>query len=1324
MRLTQSKYVYSLKKSDRNERVVQLIPEATARECLAVPLRIEEGELVVASAKPDDKESIRKLSFVTRRKIRTLPVVYSDVRSALNLMYGKPSPEIEETVVEALCLRLGLLHSDHLPVIHEKCQNLGIPFLESCERLGLIDKEDIVEVKAVLFHLPYLRNKTVNGLDDLSELIPWGIAENLRIVPLGWVGNHLLVGSLVALPNIQVMELQRQLRIPIQMALISHETLERLQRRFYLRGTIQDNPEIEVAKKLVQQNVLSQDTFQRVLNIHSQTEKSIEDALIELDLIDRPAWFAAKAKFFRVEYLDLEKVSIDSVKKLITSQAEKISPNLMRALRFLPVSLIKDHYEIGMVEPSLKRIRLLENVLGCTITPHLVDQEQLTLFFANHLPEGENINETAHPPIEDYAVSLRLITPLLLDSQAEPYFATGDDRHPLVRAGLMDDVDYAELQSLRFDIPFSRLEHTLFNESQLNDLPRDLMIDYHCIPLLVTEQQIWLAVSNPLDGNMFAEVEKVTKKQVWPVLIPESILQSVIDRYMLPQKKKADQIEIDIIEKLVENGLITQMDASRILSVYSIQDKPLDVVICEQTFLNPEKIVPIIAKILGVPTISLALQEKKSTIISPLGEQVKRIIVTDPVTMSTAQMITLEQAEKWQTIPVSETEKQVIVAFANLDFQPGLIALQAVIGKPIKPVLVSRHELTEAIQRVLGRRNIGTYLLMEGLITRAQLNRALDLAKRTGVRIGKAMLSLRYVTQTQLYQFIAAQSHLPYVDLRAVEVNETVARILPEEIARQSGMLPILETEESITLAITDPLDESSLNVARGILKKPVEPVIVSESDLDFTFEKIYSSDYLEKSISELLTRTPDDSAYHVISRGQQIFFIGFLIVSAIWIILNYISYFFVINTLAMIFYLVYSGYKLFLIYKALDEDLEVPVTQEDIDHLDDSDLPVYSVLVPVYKEAEILPDLLEALKRLDYPTTKLDILILMEEDDQATVKAFYDWNPPSHFRGLVVPTAQPKTKPKACNYGLIHARGEYVVIFDAEDLPDPNQLKKVVVGFNKLPPEYACIQSKLNYYNRDQNLLTRWFTIEYSMWFDLFLPGLNSSKSPIPLGGTSNHFRRAALLEIGAWDPYNVTEDADLGIRLYKRGYKTAIVDSTTYEEANSKLGNWIRQRSRWIKGYIQTWLVHMRHPIRLWKEIGWKAFWGYQFVVGGNFLSALLNPIYWVFTTIWFIFQWHFIQQIFPSAVFYFGAICLFFGNFAFTYINVAGAMRRNYYGMVKYALLSPFYWALASIAAWKGFLQLFRNPHYWEKTIHGLSSKNTVIGNNEANPDQKKE
>jgi cellulose synthase/poly-beta-1,6-N-acetylglucosamine synthase-like glycosyltransferase len=303
------------------------------------------------------------------------------------------------------------------------------------------------------------------------------------------------------------------------------------------------------------------------------------------------------------------------------------------------------------------------------------------------------------------------------------------------------------------------------------------------------------------------------------------------------------------------------------------------------------------------------------------------------------------------------------------------------------------------------------------------------------------------------------------------------------------------------------------------------------------------------------------------------------------------------------------------------------------------------------------------------------------------------------------VPQGLPKGKPKACNYGLIQARGEYVVIFDAEDIPEPDQLKKAIVAFQKGGERLACVQAKLNYYNQDQNLLTRCFTAEYSMWFDLFLPGLDASGAPIPLGGTSNHFRTAFLRELGAWDPYNVTEDADLGIRLYKLGWQTAVIDSTTYEEANSEFYNWIRQRSRWVKGYIQTYLVHMRNPVELWRVLGPRGFLSFQLMVGGTPFLLLVNPVFWALTVLWFVSRWSLIEEIFPAPVFYLGMVALYFGNFTFTYLNVAGCLRRGYSATVKYALLSPIYWALMSPAAWKGFLQLFRNPSYWEKTRHGL-------------------
>jgi cellulose synthase/poly-beta-1,6-N-acetylglucosamine synthase-like glycosyltransferase len=404
------------------------------------------------------------------------------------------------------------------------------------------------------------------------------------------------------------------------------------------------------------------------------------------------------------------------------------------------------------------------------------------------------------------------------------------------------------------------------------------------------------------------------------------------------------------------------------------------------------------------------------------------------------------------------------------------------------------------------------------------------------------------------------------------------------------------------------------------------------------------------------------------------------------------------------LFYATFSFYRGYLIYWALSHDLEVPISAEELARLDPASLPPYTVLVPLYREASVLPTLVAGLARLDYPPEKLDVKLLLEADDRETLAAVEANHLPPNLHPVIVPAAWPRGKPKACNYGLIHAMGEHVVIFDAEDVPEPDQLKKAVVAFGKVPPNVACLQAKLNYYNANQNLLTRWFTIEYSMWFDLFLPGLDASNAPIPLGGTSNHFRTACLLDVGAWDPFNVTEDADLGIRLYRRGWRTAVFDSTTYEEAASETYNWIRQRSRWVKGYIQTYLVHMRHPVQLWRAIGGRAFFSFNMVVGGTFFGFLVNPLLWLLTALWYLSHAHLIRAVFPGPVFYLGMCSLLLGNMAFIYMNVAGCMRPGMYDKTKYALFSPFYWALMSVAAWKGFLQLWTNPFYWEKTLHG--------------------
>ncbi len=449
----------------------------------------------------------------------------------------------------------------------------------------------------------------------------------------------------------------------------------------------------------------------------------------------------------------------------------------------------------------------------------------------------------------------------------------------------------------------------------------------------------------------------------------------------------------------------------------------------------------------------------------------------------------------------------------------------------------------------------------------------------------------------------------------------------------------------------------------------------------------------------------PDECAAVTVTRRQWVFLALLVLVLGAAAVRDWVTLLVVLNGAVIFFYLAHISYKFYVVWLSLERGVEVSPTPEEIAALRDNDLPTYTILIPLYREAEVLGRLVRGLQRLDYPGDKLDIQLLLEEDDEATIAAARAMDLPPHFRCVVVPQGQPKTKPRACNYGLQLSQADLLVIFDAEDRPDPDQLRKAAVAFRRVPSNVVCLQARLNYYNQRQNLLTRWFTGEYSTWFDLFLPGLTVSGAPVPLGGTSNHFRVPVLKELLGWDPFNVTEDCDLGVRLHAHGYRTAMLSATTWEEANPELLNWTRQRSRWVKGYLQTYLVHMRHPGRLFRSLGWAGFWGFQMTVGGSLVCFLLNPVYWLMTALWFLTHAGFISALFPPLIYGLGLLCAFVGNFVFVYLAVVGCLQRGYYDLVKYAVLTPLYWLLMSIGAYKAFFQLISRPHYWEKTQHGL-------------------
>lgn len=409
------------------------------------------------------------------------------------------------------------------------------------------------------------------------------------------------------------------------------------------------------------------------------------------------------------------------------------------------------------------------------------------------------------------------------------------------------------------------------------------------------------------------------------------------------------------------------------------------------------------------------------------------------------------------------------------------------------------------------------------------------------------------------------------------------------------------------------------------------------------------------------------------------------------------------------VFYAADLLFNLLVISRSLKKSPEIIVSDEE---LNDKTIkwPMYTILCPLYKEGKVLRQFISAMENLDYPIDRLQIMLLLEEDDRSTIALAKEMQLPKQFEIIIVPPSLPKTKPKACNYGLKVADGDFIVIYDAEDVPEPHQLKKAYIAFSKSKRKLACIQCKLNFYNPYTNFLTRAFTSEYALWFNLILPGLQSVDAPIPLGGTSNHFKTYVLRNLGGWDAYNVTEDADLGIRIVKRGYSTAIVDSTTLEEANAMPGNWFWQRTRWVKGYYQTYFVHTRN-LKLFGKSTFNTLHSimFQIVIGGKTMSMLINPIMWILTLIYVIFHTslgNIINEFYPAPILYMAVFSLIFGNFLYMYYYMIGSARREDYSLVKYAFLAPIYWLAMSAAAYYALYELIRKPHKWRKTAHGIN------------------
>ncbi len=1269
------------------------MPIAFWREHRVLPITIQADALVVVSPDPLSGEVTSEIRAATYREVCRAVAADDEVEFWLSVTLGERTWERAlARSIHTLIRQVGLTSPPEPELPAMPARDVDVETIASA--FGLAE-DAAVEVLALRARLPQIRLARYKCPAYLSAILPASLAQELRVVPV-LAHKGLVVVATPRVPGLAARETLRSVvGAEVRIVLCAPRDFAPALPQVYASTEPPPAPPTmdRIYERLVQAGGIEGSRRGPLDQLASVTSETRLQAAVRLGYVTPAAVRSATAQLLGLRPQEAEDLTVDR------GSAEAVMPERWRAWRCVPVARAGRATILATDRSaSATEIEAVRRLIGAAeVVVRYLPAEDLDRLLRD-LPAAV----PARYAILDHLVGSGIVAP---DLAAAARRQAARDGAPLVTTllarGIIEAEDAAEAASISGGRPWMHLDRCSPDPAAIAMVDEATARAVLGAPLAHRGAALLVAFLG-VDPSV-GRIEGAAHVAVDPVHAVTSDVHALFARWYAARAMVPDAYVL-FGRSLVARGSLAPQQIDRALEELK-RGGTLDAAFTGRSMLRAAQVAIALGAHLGIAIAELEPREKRIRTVDALGTERTETILEDPVDHALARRLPRDVAIRHGAVPVADRGRSIEVALVDPLDEAACSAVSAELGRPIAVTVATRSELEAAQRRVYDRPSVGERLVQAGVLTREQLDRALDLHGKTGVRVGAALITLGYVSEMELAATIAEQAGLPFVDLFSAQPDPAVARLVSAEVARERGVLPIWDDGEALVVASTEILDIDEIRRVPGLEGREALPVVVTESALDRALNEIWREEYAHIAAAQLMSRSPEDSARWVLSLGQKVFFIGLILATIVGMVVSPIVTVTVYVTLSTLFYVGFSAYKFYLAYLGMRTTLEIEVTPGDLDLLEERDLPVYTILVPVYREARVFPILAKAIARLDYPKPKLDVKILLEEDDVETIDVARMSGLPAYVDLLIVPGGQPKGKPKACNYGLIHAKGEYVVIFDAEDIPEPDQLKKAIVAFHKGDPRLGCVQAKLNYFNRDQNLLTRWFTTEYSMWFDLFLPGLEASGAPIPLGGTSNHFKTARLRELGAWDPHNVTEDADLGMRLYKRGWTTAVIDSTTYEEANSELYNWIRQRSRWVKGYIQTYLVHMRRPLRLYRQVGLKAFISFQFVVGGTFFGYLVNPLYWLLTATWFLVQWGVIKEIFPSPVFYLGSVGLYLGNFAFTYLNVAGCLRRQYYDMVKYALLSPIYWAFMSVAAWKGFLQLFYKPSYWEKTEHGL-------------------
>jgi|GEM_PF-53069 Glycosyltransferases, probably involved in cell wall biogenesis len=594
---------------------------------------------------------------------------------------------------------------------------------------------------------------------------------------------------------------------------------------------------------------------------------------------------------------------------------------------------------------------------------------------------------------------------------------------------------------------------------------------------------------------------------------------------------------------------------------------------------------------------------------------------------------------------------------------------------------------------------IGQILVEMGALAPGDMLRSTVLRQHEDARIGDILLAHGMVNEATLYEALGRQYRAEVANLMRIPPDVRLIDRLGADACLRKGLLPWRQAGGTVIVASCRPEQFESMRPQLTALFGPVRMAMTSETALHEAL--------LRSRQRRLADAAETRVAAHESCREMDVRKLTGMLSSlgalgALLFLLAPLAASILLTGWAVMTLLIATGLRLAAAFAQAKTARFRKSTFSS--RRAQTTLPIVSVMVPLFKEREIATRLIKRLSRLNYPRELLDICLVVEEDDTVTQQAIAQTDLPRWMRQIIVPRGGVKTKPRALNFALDFCRGSIVGIYDAEDAPERDQIHKVVAHFAQTGPEVACVQGILDFYNARTNWLSRCFTVEYASWFRVILPGYEKLGLTVPLGGTTLFFRREAIEELGGWDAHNVTEDADLGIRLARHGYRTELLHTVTEEEANCRLWPWVKQRSRWLKGYAMTYAVHMRNPRRLWVDLGAWRFFGVQALFLGTLSQFVLAPFLWSF--------WMFplglphpMRAVLPHDL-----LVALGGIFLLSEaITVATGMVAT--STPKHKWLWPWvptlhlYYPLATLAALKGFWEMITKPYYWDKTAHGV-------------------